>query len=288
MIRIALLLLSLVAAGSTRAEEPAAGAAHADEFAMTLGVSKSTQLSGLLDNILPEFKTASNVAVRVIAIEHGQEAATAKDSGANAFLLDDRAAEDQIMADGLGIERRGAIYSDAVIVGPKSDPAGVRGMKAAEAFAQIAAKRAVFVGRSDDSDIGRLERRIWKAAGTEPDQSAPWYRDAKADMAATLAVAAAVEAYTVTDRAAWASFANRKDLEILNDGDPMLFDVFTSIVVNPEKQPRTKFSLARIWHGWLTDKHGLAAINAYTVSDSQIFFPCQGDAVAACRSAARK
>jgi tungstate transport system substrate-binding protein len=277
MIRIAFLLVCLVAAGAAHAD---------DDFFLTLGASKSARLAGLFDYILPIFKSASNVRVQVIALEPGQEVASAEASGANALLLDNRSAVDKIMADKFGVGFDYAIYDDAVIVGPKSDPAAIRGINdATKAFAQIAAKGASFVSRGDDSGTHRLEQRLWNGAGIKPDASASWYRQTKQDMAATLSVAAASSAYTLTDRAAWAKFTDRRNLEILGEGDPALFNLFVSILVDPEKEPRNKYVFTGIWRGWLTDKHGAAAITSYKINDEQIFFPCQGDALAKCKSA---
>jgi len=276
MIRIALVFVSLAAASAAHAD---------DEFFITLATSKSARLAGLFDYILPIFKSASNVSVRVMALEPGQEVASAAEaSGADALLLDDRAAAEKIIADKFGVGRHYAIYDDAVIAGPKSDPAGIRGLhEAGKALAQIAAKGAPFVSRGDGSDTNQLELRLWKSAGVQPDKSAAWYHEAKQDMTATLSVAAASNAYTLTDRASWANFADRTDLEILTEGDPALFNVFVSITIDPEKEP--KYVLTGIWQGWLNGKHGAAAITSYKINDEQIFFPCQGDALAKCQSA---
>jgi ABC-type tungstate transport system permease subunit len=151
----------------------------------------------------------------------------AEDHSRNALLLDDRPAEDKIIADGYGVVRFDAMYDDFVIVGPSSDPAGIRGFNdAGKAFAQIAATGALFASRGDDSGTNRLELRIWKSAGAEPDKQAAWYRDVTQRMEETLNLAAAMNAYTITDRATWANFKKRQILEILTEGDSALFDTF--------------------------------------------------------------
>ena len=278
MIRIALLLFCLVGVSAAHAD---------DDFFMTLATSKSAQLDGLLDYILPIFKSASNVRVQVVALDPGQEVASGENSGANALLIDDRAATDKIMADKFGINRSVSIYDDAVIVGPKSDPAGIRGIHdAGKAFAQIAAKGASFVSGGDGSDTKQRELRLWKSPGTQPDRSTARYHQAKQDMQASLHQAAAMNAYILTDRATWAGFTDRRDLEILGQGDPALFNVFVSIMVDPEKEPRDKYMFTRIWFDWLTKKQGAAAISSYKINNDQIFFPCQGDALELCRTAA--
>jgi tungstate transport system substrate-binding protein len=277
-IQIAALVVSLAISTGARAD---------DNFFMTVGTPKSTRLAGLLDYILPIFKTASNVRVQVVALEPGHEVASAESSGANALLLDDQAAIDKIMADKFGVARRYAIYDDAVIVGPKSDPAAIRGLHdAGKAFAQIAAKGASFVSGGDGSATNRLERLLWKSAGAQPDKST-WYHAAKQDTQATLHQAATMNAYTLTDRASWASFADHEHLEILGEGDPALFNVFVSIMVDPEKEPRNKYIFTHIWQDWITDKHGSAAITSYKINGEQIFFPCQGSAVPLCQAAHR-
>jgi tungstate transport system substrate-binding protein len=263
MIRIVSLLFSLVVVSS----------AHADAF-MTLGVTKSTQLSGLLDYILPIFQTAANLKVQVILVDPGQEVAMAERGDVDAMLFDDRPAEDKIVANGYGINRLDAMYDDFVIVGPSSDPAGIRGLNdARKAFAQIATKGALFASRGDDSSTNRMELRLWKSADVEPGKGAAWYRDVGQGMEATLALAAAKNAYTLTDRATWADFKNRQNLEILTEGDPAWSNIYGTILANPAKRPLEKFTYARIWHDWLTNHHGREAFTSYKINGEQIFFP---------------
>jgi tungstate transport system substrate-binding protein len=264
LIRIVSLFLSLVVVSN----------AYADELSMTLRTTKSTQLSGLLDYILPIFKTASNLSVHVVAVDAGQAVAIDRRDDANALLLDDRPAEDKIIADGYGVVRLDAMYDDFVIVGPSSDPAGIRGFNdAGKAFAQIAATGALFASRGDDSGTNRLELRLWKSAGAEPDKQAAWYRDVAQGMEETLNLAAAMNAYTLTDRATWANFKNRRSLEILTEGYPALFDTFGTILISPDYSTPEKFVYARIWHEWLTNHHGREAFTSYKVNGEQIFFP---------------
>jgi tungstate transport system substrate-binding protein len=266
----------------------AGGNAHAQEF-MTLGATRSTELSGLLDYALPIFQAASNLNVHVVAIDRGQSVAIGERGDAEALLLAERPAEDKIMADGYGVIRSDVFYSDFVIVGPGSDPAGIRGVSdAGKAFALIAAKAAPFASRGDASGVNRRELRLWQSAGAAPNAQTAWYRVTGQGMAATLDVAATTNAYTLTDRASWANFKNRKNLEVLTAGDPALLRVYGSIVISPDKWPQIKLTYARIWHGWLTDKHGATAIASYKINGEQIFFPCQGDARAICRSASKE
>jgi tungstate transport system substrate-binding protein len=263
MIRIVSVLFSLAVVGG----------AHADEISMTLGVTKSAQLSGLLDHILPIFKAASNIKVEPVAVDPGQEVAVGDQAAVDAMLLDDKAAADKIVADKHGVNRLDAIYDDFVIVGPASDPAGIRGLKdAAKAFAQIAAKGAPFVSRGDDSNTNQLELRLWKSAAVEPGEGTAWYSKVGQGLEPTLALAAAKDAYTLTDRATWANFKDRQKLEILTEGDPACFHVYSTLLGDPIKRPLNNFTYARIWHDWLVNHHGREAIASYRVNGEQIFF----------------
>ena len=182
--------------------------------------------------------------------------------------------EDKFVADGHGVDRRDVMYNDFVIVGPTSDPAHIRGLKDARvAFGQIAVTGALFASRGDDSGTNRMELRLWSLAGFKPDTGTRWYRDLGQGMGATLNTAAALGAYTLADRASWANFKNRQNLEILTEGDPALFNPYGSILVNPAKWPQVKFSDAKIWHEWLTTKPGLDAIISYRIGGEQLFFP---------------
>ena len=263
MIRIPALLLAALLASEARAQE---------RF-ITLSSTTSTQDSGLFDHILPRFHAASGIDVHVVAVGTGQALAIGARGDADALLVHDRAGEDKFVAEGFGIDRRDVMYNDFVIVGPKSDPAGIRGLNSArEALGRIAAKGAVFASRGDDSGTNRMELRLWNSSGIAPGRS-PWYRDLGQGMGPTLNVTAALDAYTLTDRATWANFKNRQNLEILTEGDAALFNPYGSILVNPAKWPQVKAADARIWHEWLTTRAGLDAITSYRIAGEQLFFP---------------
>jgi tungstate transport system substrate-binding protein len=264
MIRILAFLL-LVLCGSP---------AEAQQRFITLSSTTSTEDSGLFGHILPLFRAASGIDVHVVAVGTGQALAIGARGDADALLVHDRSGEDKFVADGYGIDRRDVMYNDFVIVGPRSDPAGVRGLKSArQAFARIAGAKAAFASRGDDSGTNRMERRLWKSANLAPDHTNAWYRDLGQGMGPTLNVAAGLNAYTLTDRATWANFRNRQDLEILAEGDPALFNPYGSILVNPAKWPRVKAAEAKAWHEWLTSKSGLDAITSYRIAGEQLFFP---------------
>jgi tungstate transport system substrate-binding protein len=264
MLRLLVLILSLVA---TRA-------AMADERFITLSSTTSTQDSGLFGYILPIFHAATGMDVHVVAVGTGQALAIGMRGDADALLVHDRIGEHKFVAEGYGIDRRDVMYNDFVIVGPSADPAHIRGLKDARtALTQIAAAKAPFASRGDDSGTNRMELRLWKSAGIQPDPHSGWYRDLGQGMGPTLNIAAGMNAYTLTDRATWANFKNRQGLEILTEGDPALFNPYGSILINPAKWPHVKFSDAKMWHEWLTTKPGLDAITSYKINGEELFFP---------------
>jgi len=264
MVQIIALILSIIIVS----------AAQADERFITLSSTTSTQDSGLFGYILPIFKAATGLSVHVVAVGTGQALAIGERGDADALLVHDRVGEDKFVAEGFGIDRRDVMYNDFIIVGPKSDPAHIRGLKdARKALEQIAAAAAPFASRGDDSGTNRMELRLWKSAGVQPDPRKGWYRDLGQGMGATLNIAAAMDAYTLTDRATWANFKNRQNLEILTEGDPLLFNPYGSILVNPAKWPKVKFADAKIWHEWLTTKPGLDAITSFKINGEEVFFP---------------
>lgn len=253
--------------------------AQADERFITLSSTTSTQDSGLFDYILPIFRSVTGLSVHVIAVGTGQALAIGARGDADVLLVHDRVGEDKFVADGYGIDRRDVMYNDFVIVGPSNDPAHIRGLKdALKALSRIAAAQAPFASRGDDSGTNRMELRLWKSAGIQPDPHSGWYRDLGQGMGPTLNIAAAMNAYTLTDRATWANFKNRQRLEILAEGDPALFNPYGSILVNPAKWPQVKFADAKIWHEWLTSKPGLDAITSYKINGEEVFFPPRAEA----------
>jgi tungstate transport system substrate-binding protein len=255
------------------------GTAQADERFITLSSTTSTQDSGLFGYILPIFKSATGLDVHVIAVGTGQALAIGARGDADVLLVHDRVGEDKFVADGYGIDRRDVMYNDFVIVGPSNDPAHIRGLKdALKALSRIAAAQAPFASRGDDSGTNRMELRLWKSAGIQLDPHSGWYRDLGQGMGPTLNIAAAMSAYTLTDRATWANFKNRQSLEILAEGDPALFNPYGSILVNPAKWPRVKFIDAKIWHEWLTSKPGLDVTTSYKINGEEVFFPPRAEA----------
>jgi len=249
------------------------GKERAAERFITLGSATSAEDSGFLDHVLPIFQAATGLDVHVEAVGTGHALAIGARGDVDASLVHDKVGEDNFVADGDGIDRRDVMYNDFVIVGPSSDLAGIRGLKnAREAFAQIAAKGALFASRGDGGATYRMELRLWKLAGVEPAGQA-WYRDVDQGIGATLNLAAALNAYALTDRATWANLKNKQNLEILTEGDPALFNPYGSILVNPSKWPEVKFNEAKVWQHWLTSRAGLDAITSYRIAGEELFFP---------------
>jgi tungstate transport system substrate-binding protein len=250
------------------------GAEAQDRF-ITLASTTSTEQSGLFGHIVPVFREATGIDVRVVAVGTGQALDLGRRGDADALLVHDRAGEDRFVAEGFGIDRRDVMHNDFVIVGPAPDPAGVRGAKdASAALAKVAAAGSPFASRGDDSGTHRAELRLWKAAGVDvKGAQGGWYRELGQGMGPTLNTAAGMGAYVLTDRATWANFKNRQGLEVLVEGDPKLFNPYGSILVNPARHPGVKAELAKVWHEWLTGAEGQKAVASFKIGGEQLFFP---------------
>ncbi|GJD50851.1 Tungstate-binding protein TupA [Methylobacterium crusticola] len=271
MLRRRLLVLPLLlAAGGLPA-----GPAGAQTRAITVASTTSTEQSGLFGHILPIFRRETGIDVRVVAVGTGQALAIGAKGDADALLVHDRAGEDAFVAAGHGLDRRDVMANDFVVVGPAADPAGLRGLRdAGEALARIARARAPFASRGDDSGTHRTEQRLWKGAGIDARAAlGPAYRELGQGMGPTLNAAAAMDAYTLADRATWASFRNRQGLEILVQGDPALFNPYGAILVNPAKGAHIRAADARTWHAWLTSERGRDAIASHRVGGEPLFVP---------------
>jgi len=255
--------------------EPTEAAQAAAPQKLILATTTSTDNSGLLAFILPIFEEESGVKVDVIAVGTGQALKLGEDGNADVLLVHARAKEDAFMAAGHGVRREDVMYNDFVIVGPASDPAGIKGLKnAAEAFARIAQAQALFVSRGDDSGTHTKEKGIWAEAGLEP--SGDWYISAGQGMGAVLTMADEQEAYTLSDRATYlARTLEGIDLEILVEGDPILFNPYGVIAVNPAKNPEIKADLADKFIDWLTSVPSQETIGQFGVAEfgTPIFTP---------------
>jgi tungstate transport system substrate-binding protein len=251
------------------------GSAAAQETFITVASTTSTENSGLFDHLLPIFKEKTGIEVRVIAQGTGQALETGRRGDADVVFVHAPAAEKAFVEEGAGVERFEVMYNDFVIVGPNSDPAGIRGVKgASEAFAKIAEAKATFASRGDDSGTHKAELRLWKEAGIDIEKTGgSWYRELGSGMGPTLNTAAQMPAYTLADRGTWISFENRGPLEILVEGDPKLFNQYGVILVNPKKHPHVKQEAGQAFIDWLVSDEGQQAIADYKLNGQQLFFP---------------
>ncbi len=249
--------------------------AKAQSRAITVASTTSTEQSGLFGHILPLFRAATGIEVRVIAVGTGQALELGRRGDADALLVHDRPGEDALVAAGHAHDRRDVMANDFVMIGPKADPAKIAGLRdAKEALRRIAAAKAPFLSRGDDSGTHRLELRLWKQLPFDVSRDgAGWYREAGAGMGPALNTAAALDAYIIADRGTWASFNNRLGLVLLADGDSLLQNPYSSLLVNPAKGDHIRGAEARLWHDWLVSPAGQEAIASYTVGGETLFFP---------------
>ncbi|MAX32718.1 tungstate transport system substrate-binding protein [Onishia taeanensis] len=265
-------ILSLAALGLIGSTLSAAALAQDDAPFITLASTTSTEQSGLFDSILPKFKEESGIDVRVVAVGTGQAFEIARRGDADSLLVHDTSGEERFVAEGYGSERQNVMYNDFVILGPDSDPAGVRDAKnVEEALTKIAEAEAPFASRGDDSGTNRAELRLWEAADIQP--SGEWYRELGSGMGPTLNTAAGMDAYVMSDRATWVAFQNPQNLAIVFEGDEALFNQYGSILISEERFPDLKHDLAKQWHEWLLSQDGQEAIADYRVDGQQLFFP---------------
>ncbi len=252
------------------------GTPRAEDHFITLASTTSTEQSGLFEYLIPIFTRETHITVHVVAVGTGQALQIGERGDADALLVHDPAGEQKFVADGFGVDRRAVMHNDFVIVGPKADPAGIaKTPDVIEVFRRIAAAKAPFGSRGDDSGTNRMELRLWKDAGIDPKQGGSWYRELGSGMGPTLNTSAGMNAYTLADRATWANFKNRQDLVILVQGDKRLLNPYSTILVNPTRFPTLKTADAKIWHDWLVSPHGQEVIAGYKINGEQLFF---GDA----------
>jgi tungstate transport system substrate-binding protein len=252
-----------------------APAVAADQQVIVLASTTSVENSGLLAHILPQFTSETGITVRVVAQGTGQALATAAHGDADLVLVHDPAAEAAFMAAGHGLTRTEIAWNDFIIVGPDADPAHVAGAHdAVAALKQIAAAKAPFVSRGDNSGTDALEKRLWKVAGLDPAASdGAWYRDIGGGMGAALNAAAAMGAYTLSDRGTWLSFGHKEAMQIEVEGDPRLLNRYDVILLNPQTHPQAKQVPAHRFADWLASPEGQAAIGGYMIAGQRLFHP---------------
>jgi tungstate transport system substrate-binding protein len=252
-----------------------AGSAAAQDRFITVASTTSTQDSGLFDYLLPVFTKKTGIAVHIIAVGTGQALKIGQQGDCDMLFVHDRAGEEKFVADGYGVKREPLMYNDFIIVGPKSDPAQIRSDKdVVDALAKIAKSKAPFASRGDDSGTNRMELRLWKEAAVDVKAaSGSWYKSLGQGMGPTLNTAAAMSAYTLSDRATWSKFANKQDLELLVAGDKRLFNQYGVILVNPVKFPHVKMADAQAFIDWLISPEGQKVIAEYRINGEPAFFP---------------
>jgi tungstate transport system substrate-binding protein len=251
------------------------GPALAQDQFITVASTTSTENSGLFGELLPKFQEATGIEVRVVAVGTGQAIELARKGDADVLFVHHKPSEEQFVADGFGVERHEVMYNDFVIVGPASDPAGIKGDKdVVDAIKKIAAAEAPFASRGDDSGTHKAELALWQEAGIDvADASGSWYRETGSGMGPTLNTAAGMDAYALTDRGTWLSFENPQNLEILVEGDARLFNQYGIILVNPEKHPHVKADLGQKFIDWVLSDDGQQAIGDFKIGGQQAFFP---------------
>ena len=250
----------------------AAGAAAAQTI--TMASTTSTEQSGLFPHLLPQFKRASGIDIKVVAVGTGQAIDIARRGDADVLFVHDQAAEEKFVAGGGAVKRYPVMYNDFVLVGPRGDPAGTRGKDIAAALTRLAAANASFISRGDKSGTHAAELRYWTQAGVT--NKGDGYRECGCGMGPALNIGASAGGYVLTDRGTWLNFRNRAALVVLVEGDRRLFNQYGVMVVNPAKHPHLKATDAQKFVDWVTSAPGQVAIAGYRIGGQQLFFPNAG------------
>ena len=248
----------------------ASGVLHAQ--ALVMASTTSTEQSGLFAHLLPAFKAASGLDVKVVAVGTGQAIDMGRRGDADVLFVHDQAAEEKLVQEGFATKRLPVMYNDFVLVGPAADPASVRGKDIVAAFTKVAAGSTPFISRGDRSGTHAAELRYWKVAGLDAPKFAS-YRECGCGMGPALNIAASTGAYALTDRGTWLNFRNRADLVILVEGDRQMFNQYGVLPVNPAKHPHVNAAGATKFVDWVTSAAGQSAIASYKIGGEQLFFP---------------
>ena len=252
--------------------------AHAQQRFITVASTTSTEQSGLFKHLLPIFEKKTGIQVRVVALGTGQALDMGRRGDADVVFVHARPLEEKFLAEGFGVRRFEVMYNDFVLIGPKSDPATVAGVRdIVAAFRKIRAAQAPFVSRGDRSGTHFAELELWKAAGIDlAREKGPWYRDTGQGMGPALNSASGMNAYILADRGTWLSFRNRAELAVLVEGDRLLFNQYGIMLVNPAKHPSVKKELGQTFIDWVISPEGQKAIAEYKIGGEQLFFPNSG------------
>jgi len=244
----------------------------AQQNTIVMASTTSTEQSGLFGTLLPAFKQASGIDIKVVALGTGQAIDMGRRGDADLLFVHDQVAEEKVVAEGFAIKRYPVMYNDFVLIGPAADPAKTRGKDIVEALRKISATNAPFVSRGDKSGTHAAELRYWKNAGVDNPQFAG-YKACGCGMGPALNIAASSGAYVMADRGTWLAFKNRADLAVLVEGDTRLFNQYGVMVVNPAKHPKVKVAEAQKFVDWVISPAGQAAIASYKIGGEQLFFP---------------
>jgi tungstate transport system substrate-binding protein len=247
----------------------------AQDKSIVVASTTSTQDSGLFGYILPLFKNATGIDVKVVAQGTGQALDTGRRGDADVVFVHAKSAEEKFLSEGFGVKRFPVMYNDFILVGPKSDPVGVKGTKdIVKALTAIKDKGASFISRGDRSGTNIAEIKLWTIAGIDIGKDrGPWYKEVGQGMGAALNIASASNSYVLSDRGTWLSFRNRGDLEIVVEGDKRLFNQYGVMLVNPAKHPAVKTTLGQQFIDWLISPEGQMAIANYKINGNQLFYP---------------
>jgi len=253
--------------------------ASAQDKSIVVASTTSTQDSGLFGHLLPAFKQKTGIEVKVIAQGTGQALDTGRRGDADVVFVHAKAAEEKFLSEGQSTKRYPVMYNDFVLIGPKSDPAGIKGTKdIVAALKTVQEKGAPFISRGDRSGTNMAELKLWKVAGIDiAKDKGPWYKDIGQGMGAALNTASASNAYVISDRGTWLSFKNRGDLVIAVEGDKRLFNQYGVMLVNPAKHPNVKADLGQQFIDWLISPEGQKNIADYKINGQQLFYPNAND-----------
>jgi len=247
---------------------------------ITMASTTSTEQSGLFGSLLPDFKKATDIDVKVVAVGTGQAIDMARRGDADVLFVHDTKAEEKFVAEGYSAKRYPVMYNDFVLIGPKGDPAGVKGQDIVAALKKIAAANAPFVSRGDKSGTDAAERRLWTQTGlgggadaVANEHKGGGYKECGCGMGPALNIAASSNAYVLSDRGTWLSFKNKADLAVIVEGDKRLFNQYGVMVVDPAKFPQRNTAGAQKFVDWVISPAGQASIAAYKIDGQQLFFP---------------
>jgi tungstate transport system substrate-binding protein len=256
-----------------------AAPALAQDKSIVVASTTSTQDSGLFNYLLPQFTAKTGIVVKVVALGTGQALDTGRRGDADVVFVHAKAQEEKFLAEGQGVKRYPVMYNDFVLIGPKSDPAGIKAAKdVATALQSIKRKQATFISRGDRSGTYSAELRLWKAAGIDIDKAkGAWYESIGQGMGAALNIAEASHGYVLSDRGTWIHFKNKGDLAVLVEGDKRLFNQYGVMLVYPAKHPSVKQELGQEFIDWLISPEGQKAIANYKISGEQLFYPNASD-----------